>query len=93
MYKGEPAAIVHVRLAGKASQSLFDHLEQEHTSIAKQSPALRGLRCERRIDFGRLVVPMGKPANKTDSALWQEFRSQLAQAICNLSAAMEPLFD
>ncbi len=33
MYKGEPAAIVRVRLAGKASQNLFDHLEraQKHS--------------------------------------------------------------
>ncbi len=82
-----------MRLAGKASQSLFDHLEQEHKRIAEQYPALRGLRCERRIDFGRLVVPVGKPANKTDPALWQEFRPQLAQAICSLAAAMEPLID
>ncbi len=30
---------------------------------------------------------------KTDTALQQEFRPQLAQAICNLAAAMDPLID
>ncbi len=91
MLNGELAALAQVSLASPASAALYAAMQQELERIAEQAPALRELRCERLARSVRLVAAAGKPANRSDPALWQEFRPQLVQAVCGLVAAMQPL--